>query len=147
MLPMLTILYILWTHCCHKWVCQTLSLIFVFFIKKFLLILLFFFTCKHIFGVGMLHSCGCMFYGKEGGIQVLAGLALYSQTAWSLAGTPGWPESIDKNWVWLVLFNWKMHSTTLDRTHSVKSKIQQTFLLPPQIGASIFVLLWPRLQG
>jgi len=42
--------------------------------KLFHLILLFFNTCKHIFGVDMLRDCTGSFPRKEGGIQVLAGL-------------------------------------------------------------------------
>jgi hypothetical protein len=52
--------------------------------------LLFFYTCKCIFGGGMLHDCIGTFSVKKGGIQALAGLALSSQTAGSLLGTH-WP--------------------------------------------------------
>jgi hypothetical protein len=40
--------------------------------------------------VGMPRSCSCVFSGKEGGIQVLVGLAPSSQRVGSLLTTPVW---------------------------------------------------------
>jgi hypothetical protein len=42
-----------------------------------------------LLGVGMLHGCMGTLFGKEGGIQVLAGLVLSSQKVGSLLKT-GW---------------------------------------------------------
>ncbi len=50
-------------------------------------------------GVGMDSGCAGAFPGKEGGIQVLAGLSLSSKRVVSLLRTPGWqswPEKIAK---------------------------------------------------
>ncbi len=41
-------------------------------------------------------SNAVVFPEKEGGIQVLAGLAPYNQTVGSLLRTPDWPENCDK---------------------------------------------------
>jgi len=49
-----------------KWVCK-------------LFILIFFYTCKFILRMGTPCSCAWVFHGKEGGIQVLVGLAPSSQ--------------------------------------------------------------------
>jgi hypothetical protein len=52
-------------------------------------ILIFFITCKCIFGgLSRLHCCTGTFLGKEGGIQVLAGLAPSSQTVGSIFKIP-----------------------------------------------------------
>jgi hypothetical protein len=48
----------------------------------------YFYTSKCIFWVGMSHGYAGMFPGKEGGIQVLAVLAPFSQTIGSLFRTP-----------------------------------------------------------
>jgi hypothetical protein len=40
--------------------------------------------------VGTLHRCTGALPGNEGGIQVLVGLAPFSQTVGSFWGTPGW---------------------------------------------------------
>ncbi len=72
-----------WTHCCQKWVCQSLSPFFnirrslhwILLIKK---------NSNEIFGVGMLHSCMHAFSK----IQELEGLAPSSQTEGSLLRTP-----------------------------------------------------------
>ncbi len=74
---------------CPKWVCQTLSMIFCFFLwkKDFAYIWHFLNTRQHIFCVGTQRSSKGAFPNKEGGIQVLAGRAPYSQIVVSLLRT------------------------------------------------------------
>jgi hypothetical protein len=77
--------------------------------------------------------CPDPFPRKEGGIQVLAGLAPLSQSVGAVLRTtwPGKPTiKIEQNVSLANSLHWKNHSTTFDKMHSAKSKIQQTFLLP-----------------
>jgi len=80
-------------------------------------------TRKCIFGVGMPCRYAGMFQEREGGIQVLAGLAPSSQRVGSLLRTPGqqsWTEKFGKKPVRWMQFNGKIRSTTFDQTHSAK---------------------------
>ncbi len=63
-----------------KRVCESLYLIFVFIKSDFTEIFIISYTFKCIFGVGALHGYIGTFLGKEGVIQVLAIIALSSQT-------------------------------------------------------------------
>ncbi len=56
-----------WTHCCQKWVCQTLCLIFVFIKKWFRQNLILFKLENVFFGVNMQRRCEGTFPMKEGG--------------------------------------------------------------------------------
>ncbi len=75
-----------------------------------------FFILANIFlGVGILHSCIFLYPGKESGIQLLIGLAPFSQIVGSLLRAPGLQsrlETLGKMWVWWIHFNWKIHAIT-----------------------------------
>ncbi len=79
--------------------------------------LLFFILANVLLGVVVLHGCMGTLFGKEGGIQVLAGLVPSSQKVGSLLKKP-WPAKPDRK-VWQkefrqIHFNWKMHLATFD---------------------------------
>jgi hypothetical protein len=59
-------------------------------VKMIVPTLIFIYFQTYILGVGILHSCMGTFPRKEGGIQVLAGLAQCIQTVGSFLRTPGW---------------------------------------------------------
>ncbi len=88
-------------------------------------------------GVSMLGACTSAFPEKKGGIRVLAGQALCSQTVWLLIESP---EKIQQMWVRQIYFNGKIHSTTFDQINLAKSKIWQSRILPfhfAQMGRKI----------
>ncbi len=87
----------------------------------------------YFWGRGMPHGCVGMFPGKEGGIQVLAGLAPSYKTVGSLLWTPHLASPTVKIWRKRKLMNtlqWKNTKMKIHWLHSAKSKIWQTFLLP-----------------
>ncbi len=94
------------------------------------------FWCKKVFilaniflGMGMPHGCEAAFPGKEGGIQVLAGLAKHLEPYWKTPGRQSQIEKFNIKWVWLIHFNGKMRLATFDQMHLAKKEIWQSFLL------------------
>ncbi len=59
--------------------------------------LLIFNTCQHMFGVSMQRGCDSAFPGKEGGIEVLVGIAPLSQTVLKKTMAICWQEKFDES--------------------------------------------------
>ncbi len=105
--------------------------------------LLIFYACNYIFGGEYTAQLHFLYPGKESGIQLLIGLAPFSQIVGSLLRAPGLQsrlETLGKMWVWWIHFNGKIHATTFYKTHLTKSKIWQIMIQPfNQLFHSVFL--------
>ncbi len=114
-------------------------------------------TCKCISGVGRPCRWVGVFPGKEGGIQVLTGLASFSQTLASLLRTPdSWMENFGKKIVWWIQIIGKIHSNYI--WLNTFGKVQHSRILPSQCtkrehrwdkipGISYYVMFLPYFHG